>query len=193
MQIAILSIQVSPRSTRWGPWEVLSRMPDAEVRFFGKEPEPVVTEGGALLMGITHAIADTPDPDVVVVPGGSTTSGQMVDEGALDWLRKVHGTALPTSNGTASGGRLMPGGVRLRPRDMAKIGQLVTTGGRWNGRQIISKDWIEASTTQKIKATDGQILWISLVAWPLLHNSRQVDWIGALGRDGQSIRHCPGA
>lgn len=61
----------------------------AEVRFVGKEVGPVVTEGGALLLGVTHEIADTTAPDLVVVPGGSTTPGQMVDDDVLDWLRRV--------------------------------------------------------------------------------------------------------
>jgi hypothetical protein len=43
---------------------------------------------------------------------------------------------------------------------MAKIGQLVLAGGRWNDRQIVSKEWIETSTTSKIKATDDQSLGI---------------------------------
>jgi hypothetical protein len=30
--------------------------------------------------------------DIVLVPGGSTTPGQMVDDEVLDWLRKVHET-----------------------------------------------------------------------------------------------------
>ncbi|WP_435507793.1 serine hydrolase domain-containing protein, partial [Variovorax sp. RHLX14] len=54
------------------------------------------------------------------------------------------------------------GGLRMRPRDMAKIGQLVLSGGRWNDRQIVSRDWIETSTTSKLKATDDQFygyLW----------------------------------
>ena len=83
------------------------------------------------------------------------------------------------------------GGLRFRPRDMAKIGQLVLAGGRWNDRQIVSKGWIEASTTWKIKATDGQsygYLW-----WLGHHklNGHEVKWIGALGRGGQSIRIVP--
>src|SRR5262249_10694793 len=79
------------------------------------------------------------------------------------------------------------GGLRLRPRDMAKIGQLVLTGGRWNGRQIVSEGWIEASTTRKIEATNGlsygYLWWLGRS----LLNGREVHWVGALGRGGQSI------
>jgi CubicO group peptidase (beta-lactamase class C family) len=78
------------------------------------------------------------------------------------------------------------GGLRLRPRDMAKIGQLVLAGGRWNDRQIVSRAWIETSTAPKLKATDNQsygyLWWLG---------GRQVQWIGALGRGGQSIRIVP--
>jgi CubicO group peptidase (beta-lactamase class C family) len=79
------------------------------------------------------------------------------------------------------------GGLRLRPRDMAKIGQLVLAGGRWNGRQIVSEDWIKASTIRKIEATDGlsygYLWWLghSLV------NGREIHWIMAAGRGLQTI------
>ncbi len=83
------------------------------------------------------------------------------------------------------------GGLHLRPRDMAKIGQLVLAGGRWNDRQIVSKDWIEASTTWKLKATDdqsyGYLWWLGRIRL----NGRDVSWVGALGRGGQSIRIVP--
>jgi CubicO group peptidase (beta-lactamase class C family) len=83
------------------------------------------------------------------------------------------------------------GGLRLRPRDMAKIGQLVLAGGRWNDRQIVSKGWIEASTTRKIEATDGQSYGYLWWLGSSLHNGRQLHWVGALGRGGQSIRIVP--
>jgi CubicO group peptidase (beta-lactamase class C family) len=83
------------------------------------------------------------------------------------------------------------GGLRLRPRDMAKIGQLVLAGGRWNDRQIVPRSWIETSTAPKIKATDdqsyGYLWWLGR---SLLHG-REVHWVGALGRGGQSIRIVP--
>ncbi len=89
-QIAILLYPGVTALDAVGPWEVLSRMPDTEVRFVGKEVGPVVTEGGSLLLGVSHTVAETPAPNLVLVPGGATTPSQMVDDEVLDWLRKVH-------------------------------------------------------------------------------------------------------
>ncbi len=38
-------------------------------------------------------------------------------------------------------------GLSLRPRDMAKIGQLMLDHGRWQGQQVVSEEWVERSTT----------------------------------------------
>jgi CubicO group peptidase (beta-lactamase class C family) len=83
------------------------------------------------------------------------------------------------------------GGLRLRPRDMAKIGQLVIAGGRWNDRQIVSKAWIDASTLPKIKATDGMLYGYLWWLGRSPRNGREVHWAAALGRGGQSIRIVP--
>jgi len=98
LQVAILLYPGVTALDSVGPWEVLSRMPDTEVRFVGKEAGPVVTEGDTLFLGITHTLADTPSPDVVVVPGGTTTPGEMVDDEVLDWLRQVHQTTTWTTS-----------------------------------------------------------------------------------------------
>jgi len=41
-------------------------------------------------------------------------------------------------------------GLRIRTEDMAKFGQLFLQKGYWNGKQILSKQWIEEATTAKI-------------------------------------------
>jgi transcriptional regulator GlxA family with amidase domain len=98
VQIAILLYPGVTALDAVGPSEVLSRLPNTEVRFVGKELAPVNTEGGALLLGVTHTVEETPSPDLVLVPGGTTTPGQMVDDDTLEWLRKVHQTTAWTAS-----------------------------------------------------------------------------------------------
>lgn len=47
-------------------------------------------------------------------------------------------------------------GIRITARDAARFGQLYLEGGVWNGEQLISKEWLEQSTTaQNNGAGDG--------------------------------------
>jgi CubicO group peptidase (beta-lactamase class C family) len=82
-------------------------------------------------------------------------------------------------------------GLRLRPRDAAKIGQLVLNKGAWNGRQIVSAKWIEQSVTPRFQAIGyfgglfyyGQQWWMGRT----LSGDRDVKWIAAMGLGGQRI------
>ncbi|WJH39811.1 serine hydrolase [Aliirhizobium terrae] len=46
----------------------------------------------------------------------------------------------------ASGETAAYGGLKLRPRDMAKLGLLVLQQGRYADKQVVSQDWIKTST-----------------------------------------------
>lgn len=39
------------------------------------------------------------------------------------------------------------GGLYLAAEDLARIGYLFLRGGQWNGKQIVSRAWVEASTS----------------------------------------------
>jgi len=50
------------------------------------------------------------------------------------------------------------GGAYLRPRDLLKVGQMYLDGGVWRGRRIVSREWVERSTSPRIEispATTG--------------------------------------
>jgi len=44
------------------------------------------------------------------------------------------------------------GGMRMKPLDMAKIGFLYLNKGVWEGKQVVSSSWVEASTREHIKS-----------------------------------------
>ena len=43
--------------------------------------------------------------------------------------------------------------LRMHPQDMAKIGYLYLNSGWWDGEQIVSSEWVKASTSEYISAT----------------------------------------
>jgi CubicO group peptidase (beta-lactamase class C family) len=42
-------------------------------------------------------------------------------------------------------------GLYIRQEDFAKIGQLVLQGGEWNGKRLVSREWIDAATSLQVK------------------------------------------
>ncbi|KLI99931.1 serine hydrolase [Luteimonas sp. FCS-9] len=63
------------------------------------------------------------------------------------------------SEGTGMGG----GGTEYRSRDLARLGQLLVDGGRWQGRRVLSARWIDAMTQVRARtpfeADYGYQLW----------------------------------
>jgi putative intracellular protease/amidase len=70
-----------------GPYDVLRQVPGWEVSFVAKEPGEVRTEAGGLGLVADAAIADRPDADILLVPGGSGQRALHSDQEVLEWLR----------------------------------------------------------------------------------------------------------
>jgi transcriptional regulator GlxA family with amidase domain len=81
-----------------GPYEVLSRLPDARVRFAGLSRGVVRTDNGALGLEADVAIAEVERCDVLVVPGGYGTRALERDERLLDWIRAMDRTTRITAS-----------------------------------------------------------------------------------------------
>ena len=111
MQIAILIFDGLTALDAIGPYEVLSRLPGAELRFVAKQAGPKRTDTGALAVLADVPIADLPDPEVVLVPGGAGNRPLMRDAEVLEWLRSAHdGSKWTTSVCT---GALVLGAARI--------------------------------------------------------------------------------
>jgi CubicO group peptidase (beta-lactamase class C family) len=86
-------------------------------------------------------------------------------------------------------------GLRLRPRDAAKIGQLVLNKGSWNGRQIVSAEWIAESIRPRFQATNmfGGLFYYGYQWWigRTMSGDRDVTWIAGQGLGGQRLYIVP--
>ncbi|GIG91417.1 serine hydrolase domain-containing protein [Plantactinospora endophytica] len=59
------------------------------------------------------------------------------------WMAGSDGVASPAS------------GLRLTPRDLARIGELVLGEGAWNGGQVVPADWIRTMLRPRLRTTWG--------------------------------------
>jgi putative intracellular protease/amidase len=90
MEIAIPLFDQFTALDAVGPYEVLDRLPGAQVRFVAAEPGPKLTENGSLSLVAERSLAELPAPEIVVVPGGFGTRALLGDEELLGWIRSAH-------------------------------------------------------------------------------------------------------
>lgn len=98
MKIAILIFDKLTALDAIGPYEVLSRLPGADLRFVAKEAGTKRTDTGALGVSADLSLDELADPDIVLVPGGEGNRPLLEDERVLDWLRGAHETSTWTTS-----------------------------------------------------------------------------------------------
>jgi putative intracellular protease/amidase len=81
-----------------GPYEVIQRIPGAEITWLAHAPGLVGTDTGQLRLHADAAFEDLPDPDIMIVPGGTGTDDFLEDERLVGWIRKAHETSQWTTS-----------------------------------------------------------------------------------------------
>ena len=126
---------------------------------------------GAILHKTTGMPLDAFAREALFAPLGITDT---------EWVAHADGT--PSASG----------GLEMRSRDLAKIGQLIVARGRWDSRMIVPARWIEDSIAPQIGAADrlffyGYHWWLgrSLV------DRKEVTWASAVGFGGQRLYVVP--
>jgi CubicO group peptidase (beta-lactamase class C family) len=97
--------------------------------------------------------------------------------GPADWARGRDGEFRAAS------------GLRLLPRDLLKIGQLVLAGGVWNGQQLVPGDWLKRALTPAVTIADGRRYgyhWY-LGESPAGQFQHWERWVGGIGWGGQRL------
>lgn len=78
-------------------------------------------------------------------------------------------------------------GLRMRPRDLAKIGRMVLAQGQWQGQQIVPSDWVTEALRPHIDTGDGLHYgyqwWTGTVDW----KGKGVAWSAGFGNGGQRL------
>jgi len=97
-----------------------------------------------------------------------------------EWLSDIRGRPLGFA------------GLRMRPKDLAKIGQLLLQHGRWNRKQIVPSTWIDASLQPRIAAGNGFQYGYHWWHGKTRAMGGEQAWTAAFGNGGQRLVVVPG-
>ena len=121
------------------------------------------------------------------------TTGVYADEFAQEYLWGPLGISDSSWQKLPDGTLTTAWGLKLRPRDMAKIGYMMLKEGIWGGKQIVSPTWVKESTKAHVQ---GDILIGSGYGYQwwrgrTFTNNKDIEIFYAAGRGGQYIFVCP--
>ena len=99
MQIAILLYEGFTALDAVGPYEVLSRLPEATVHFVARDAGLKRTDTGSLALYADEPLTGIPHPDILVIPGGTAgTYAAANDQYVLEWIQTAHASSQWTTS-----------------------------------------------------------------------------------------------
>jgi transcriptional regulator GlxA family with amidase domain len=174
MQIAILLFDDITILDAVGPYEVLSRIPGAVVTWVASSPGLKKARGGLTLLA-ERRIDEVPNPQIVVVPGGSGVDAVMQEPAVREWVRRAHRTSLFTT-------AVCTGSLVLGAAGLLK-GMKATT--HWNHRERLSAFGADVVAGRVVR--EGKIVTAAGVSAGIDMALRLVQWIAG-DRAAQAIQ-----
>ena len=93
--------------------------------------------------------------------------------GEVEWIKSWNGEESAAS------------GLRMTPRELAKVGRLILNGGRWNDAQLVPAEWLAASFKAHIARIPGSSYGYH---WYIpRHHKCSKGQVGAAGNGGQRL------
>lgn len=121
---------------------------------------------GSILEQVTGMPLEAYAREVLFAPLGITD---------FDWKKDSRGKALASF------------GLRMRPRDLAKIGRMLLDDGRWQDQQVVPPDWVRACMQPHVSTGEGLQYgyqwWVSATTG----SSTSQAWSAAFGHGGQRL------
>jgi CubicO group peptidase (beta-lactamase class C family) len=78
-------------------------------------------------------------------------------------------------------------GLRLAPRDLARVGELVLAGGEWRGRQVVPATWLTTMLEPRMPIEWGGMYGYQWYSGEVGGHR----WVGAMGNGGQRLTILP--
>ncbi|WP_037607715.1 DJ-1/PfpI family protein [Streptacidiphilus rugosus] len=115
MKIAVLLYPDMTALDAVGPYEILGRMPGAEIVFAAARRGEIRTDLGSLGLTADAAFDEVTGADLLLVPGGPGTREALGDPATLEWIRRVDATTRWTTS-VCSGSLLLAAAGLLKDR-----------------------------------------------------------------------------
>src|SRR5690348_8216936 len=110
--------------------------------------------------------------------------------GPTEWITNKD-TWVVRMYGPGDGEPVAASGLRMRPRDLARIGQMMLDKGKADGRQIIPASWLEQCVMPRVSADEQRRYGYQWYMGDFAYGSRSEPhldrWWGCFGNGGQRL------
>jgi CubicO group peptidase (beta-lactamase class C family) len=145
---------------------------------------------------LERPVAEAPGQRFVYTGGATALVARLIELGAAMPLHAFAKERLLAPLGietfewmTGEDGRdAAASGLRLAPRDLARLGVAVLAGGAWNGRRLVPQTWLAASFEPRLQTEGGPHYGYH---WWLGTSPSGKPWVAAFGNGGQRLMLVP--